>query len=82
MLLRIKLFLVTAFFVILGIFGYGEMKRREGKISQETEDLKADANKREEAREAAFKEKRDVDGLSDSDLVDRLRRRGDDWGSL
>lgn len=58
------------------------MKRRQGKDQGELDEYKDEAKKREKAREAGFKEKRDVDGISDSDLVDRLRRRGDDWGSL
>ena len=44
--------------------------------------LQQEAVKQEKARAKAYEEKRNVDGLSDSDLVDRLRRRGDDWGRL
>jgi hypothetical protein len=79
---RIKLYIGAIILFVLGIFGYGQMKKREGLNEKEAKDLKEDALKREKARESAFEEKRNVDGLSDSDLLDRLRRRGDDWGSL
>lgn len=67
---------------IAGIFGYGAMKKREGKKEVKVDELTQDVAKRKNAREAAFEEKRNVNGVSDSDLVDRLRRRDDDWGSL
>lgn len=67
---------------LLGVFVYGYAKKREGASEAHTEALEDDAEKLEKAREAAYKEKRNVNGISDSDLVDRLRRRGDDWGSL
>lgn len=38
--------------------------------------------KEEKARVEAYREKKNTDGLSDSDLVDRLRRRDDDWSRL
>lgn len=44
--------------------------------------IKEEMIKKEKAVESAFEEKRHVDGLSDSDLVDRLRSRGNDWGRL
>ena len=66
----------------LALISYGMMKKKQGKDEAKVETLQADVQKQEKAREAAYEEKRDVDGLSDSDLVNRLRRRGDDWGSL
>lgn len=71
--------LVTA---LLAILGYGYAKKQEGLSEARTEALEGDAKKRGEAREAAFKEKRETDGLSAGDLLDRLRRRTDDWGGL
>jgi len=67
---------------LLGLFAYGYAKKREGASEASTEALRSDVDKLEKAREAAYREKRNVNGVSDSDLVDRLRRRGDDWGSL
>jgi len=67
---------------LLGLFAYGWSKKRGGASEALTEALRDDVKKLEKAREAAYREKRDVNGVSDSDLVDRLRRRGDDWGSL
>lgn len=74
--------LVAALVALLAILGYGRSRENEGASKALSEALIKDEEKRGKAREAAFKEKRDVDGLSDSDLVDRLRRRGDDWGGL
>ena len=67
---------------LLALFAYGYAKKKEGASEAATEALRGDVSKLEKAREAAYREKRNVDGISDSDLVDRLRRRGDDWGSL
>jgi len=67
---------------LLALFGYGAYQKRKGAVEAATEALREDVLKREKANEAAFKEKRNVDGLSDSDVLDRLRRRRDDWGSL
>lgn len=72
----------VALTAILGLFAYGYAKKREGASQAATEALRDNVKKMEKAREAAYKEKRDVDGLSDRDLVDRLRRRSDDWGGL
>lgn len=66
----------------LALISYGLMKKKQGKVEVKVETLQQEVRKQEKSREAAYKEKRDVDGLSDSDLIDRLRRRGDDWGSL
>lgn len=73
---------LTGLGAVLALFAYGWSKKREGASEAATKALKQDAIKLEKAREAAYKEKRDVDGVSDSDLVDRLRRRDNDWGKL
>jgi hypothetical protein len=70
---------LTAF---LAILGYGAAKKREGASEAAVEAIKADVKKGEKAREKAFREKRDTNGISDSDLAYRVRRRSDDWGSL
>jgi hypothetical protein len=67
---------------LLGVLVYGWSQKREGASEALTEALRDDAKKLEKAREAAYREKRDVDGISNSDLVDRLRSRDNDWGSL
>jgi hypothetical protein len=74
--------LVVALTALLGVLLYGWSQKREGVSEALTEALRGDAKKLEKAREAAYKEKRDVDGISTSDLANRLRRRGDDWGRL
>jgi len=67
---------------LIALFMYGRAKKREGAVEASTEALRKDVKKVEKAREAVHEEKRNVNGLSDSDLVDRLRRRSDDWGKL
>lgn len=73
---------VVALTGFLALLWYGGSKKREGALEASVDALKEDTKKLEKAREAAYKEKRDVNGVSDSDLVNRLRRRGDDWGGL
>lgn len=64
------------------IFTFGRVKYRQG-VKEAVQDIREQEDKREDkGREAAFKEKRDTDGLSDGDVVDRLRRRTDRWGGL
>lgn len=72
----------VALTAVLGLFAYGWAKKREGASEAATEALRDDVKKLEKAREAAYEEKRDVNGLSPSDIVNRLRRRDGDWGSL
>jgi hypothetical protein len=75
-------YLGVALVFVLGLLGWGASKKRQGADAAKTKQIKQDAIKGQKAREAAFKEKRDVNGLSDSDLIDRLRRRDGDWGNL
>lgn len=73
---------VVALTALLAIFSYGRSKKKEGASEALVERLQTDAVKREKAREAAYEEKRNSGGVSDSDVLDRLRRRRDDWGRL
>lgn len=68
--------------VLLGVLTYGWSQKREGASEALTEALRDDAKKLEKAREAAYKEKRNVDGISTSNLVDRIRARESGWGKL
>lgn len=81
-LTKIYTFLAAVAFSIISLVTFGYMKKKEGKEAEKVEQLLRDQNRREAGKKSAFKEKRDVDGISDSDLIDRLRRRGDDWGGL
>lgn len=72
----------VALTALLSLFAYGWAKKREGALQATTEALKDDVKKLEKAREAVYEEKRNVNGLSPSDIVDRMRRRDGDWGSL
>ena len=79
---KLYAYLAGAVFLVVTIFTFGKIKQNEGATKVENKNLRNEEEKRVKGREAAFKEKRDVDGVPDSDLVDRLRRRGDDWGGL
>jgi len=72
----------VALTAVLGVLAYGWSKKREGASEAATEALLDDVKKLEKAREAAYEEKRNVSGLSPSDIVNRLRSRDGDWGSL
>lgn len=67
---------------MLTLLKWGKDKKKQGAEEVVIKTLKEDTVKKEKAREAAYTEKRNVNGVSDSDLVDRLRRRSDDWGGL
>lgn len=56
--------------------------RKGAKEEVKAEIVIEDVAKEEKARVEAYREKKNTDGLSDSDLVDRLRRRDDDWSRL
>lgn len=79
---KIKFWFLIVIGVVTSSIAYLEVKRKRDVDAYKDKKAAEDQLKREKAREAAFKEKRDVDGISDSDLVDRLRRRSDDWGGL
>lgn len=67
---------------LFALFTYGRAKKQEGASTVILEALQEDSKKLEKAREAAYEEKRDVNGVSDSDLIDRLRRRSDNWSGM
>ena len=59
------------------------LRREQGAVKDfKTEQLIKVEEVKQDARKAVAREKADVDGVPDSDLVDRLRRRTGDWGRL
>lgn len=74
--------LVVGLVVTALFFLYGLTKSKGARDKYENTLLKKNEEKRNDAAKAVDKEKRDVDGVPDGDLVDRLRRRGDDWRKL
>jgi hypothetical protein len=78
----IKLKLLGVLLSVIALFTFGFIKKKEGKQSLENDILKDQEKRKDRGREAGFKEKRAIEGLSDSDVLDRLRRRDGDWGSL
>jgi hypothetical protein len=71
---------LVALLALLKVWVVGE--RREAVQEYKDDKIVKDAKVRKDAKKVGIKEKRDADGLSDSDLLDRLRRRGDDWDRL
>lgn len=67
---------------LLAVLGYGALKKREGRQEAREAARQAQDDKAKEARNAAQDEREATDGLSDSDIVDRLRRRDGDWGRM
>jgi len=74
--------IISTIVAFVSLVTFGVLKKREGAKDAEVKQILEDAEKRVEGKKDVIKEKRNVDGISDSDLVDRLRRRGDDWDSL
>lgn len=56
--------------------------RRQGAKNNEVKHLKRAIEKGKEARDARSQEERDTDGLSDSDVIDRVHGRDADWDRL
>lgn len=82
---RIKMWLIggaglAALFGLLKLYIWGEKK--EAVQDFKDEKVLKDIKVRKDAKKVGIKEKRDADGLSDSDLADRLRGRSDDWDRL
>lgn len=67
---------------LLALLGYGYTKKRQGASEALTKALQEGDKLKKKASKDAFKEKRSTNGLSDSDVVDRLRRRTDRWGGM
>ncbi len=66
--------------LLLLLFGW--MKKKQGQTELENKLLKDKQEKLIEARKDAAEEKRSTAGLSDSDVIKRLRSRDDDWRRL
>jgi hypothetical protein len=82
---RIKMWVIggaglATLFALFKLYIWGE--KREAVQDFKDEKIVKDAKVRKDAKKVGVKEKRDADGLSDSDLADRLRGRSDDWDRL
>lgn len=86
---KVKLWLfgaggVMALLATLKAYIYFE-KRKAGKEAVEdftNEQVKKSVEVRKDAKKASAREQRETDGLSDSDVADRLRRRTRDFERL
>lgn len=55
---------------------------RRGSTSKEREIIAEDFSRDKDGRDAVAKEQTETDGLSSSELVDRMRSRDGDWRGL
>lgn len=67
---------------VLGVLGFGFMQRKAGKRDAENKTHKDAAKREGRGRDAVSKEQQDTEGLSNSDIVDRMRRRDGDFRGL
>lgn len=74
--------LAKALAVLAAISAVFVLGRKSGKDALQARILKKDVKRRRAGRNAAANEKSETTGMSNSDLVDRLRRRDGDWGGL
>lgn len=56
--------------------------RRFGRADAKVDQLEDAERRRKAGENAAAKERKDTDGLSDDDVADRLRKRTDEWRGL
>ena len=68
--------------IALLVLGFlAEVFRRGASWEQKTSD-QDDLRKEREGRNAVFQEQAETDGLSSSDLVNRMRSRDNSWGGV
>lgn len=61
---------------------YIETEKKDAVTEYEQDVIEAQNELRRKSREAVAEEKERTSGVPDSTIIDRLRRRGDDWGRL
>jgi len=61
--------------VLLAIVTFGAMKKKQGHTEAETDALKDGVEREERGRDAVAKEQAETTGLSNSDIIERMRRR-------
>jgi hypothetical protein len=83
---RLGRLLVAGAALLVTLVTTSKLAERRG-AKKGAQDAKLDAyieqqKKRQKGREASADEKRKTSGVSDSDVVERLRRRDGDWGRM
>ena len=61
--------------VLLAIVTFGASQRSKGRTEAETDALKDSVEREERGRDAVAEEQSETTGLSNSDIVERMRRR-------
>ena len=61
--------------VLLAIVTFGALKKKQGADEAETDALKDSVEREERGRDAVAKEQSETTGLSNSDIIERMRRR-------
>jgi len=68
--------------LLVGLVGWGAKKKRDGRKQAENDNLKDAIDRGKRGLDAMAKEQAETDGLSNSDIVDRMRRRDSDFTGL
>jgi len=68
-------YIMAAGGALLAIMTFGLSQRREGRTEAETDALRDSVEREERGRDAVAKEQTETSGLSNSDIVDRMRSR-------
>ena len=68
-------YLLTAGAALVSFMAYGRSKKKQGRTEAETDALKDSVEREERGRDAVANEQSETTGLSNSDLVERMRSR-------
>ena len=72
---RIGRVLGAAVAFLLAVVTFGALERRKGRKQAEIDNLKDSVKREKSGRDAVAKEQTDAKGLSNSDIIDRMRGR-------
>lgn len=75
-------YLLAAGVVLAALRGFGARQRANGRKEAETDNLKDAVKRAKRGRDAVIEEQSDAEGLSNSDIVERMRRRDDDFTGM
>ena len=68
-------YILAAGAALVSFMAYGRSKKKQGRTEAETDALKDSVEREERGRDAVAEEQSETTGLSNSDLVERMRRR-------
>ena len=68
-------YILAAGAALVSFMAYGSAKKKQGRTEVETDALRDSADRQEKGRDAVAEEQSETTGLSNSDIVERMRRR-------